>query len=355
MTASSALPSPRRRFAQFRRWTKRALLGSVVILLLFAIAGTLYQCLEVRLWAKASPPGRLVRANGASMHIYCTGEGTPTVVLVSGLGDDWTTWGSVLQDVAAMTRVCAYDRAGLGWSAASPAARTSRNIAAELEATLNAAGEKGPYILVGHSIGGLHIREYQAQHPDKVAGMLFLDSAYPGQTKRFPPEFLAAIEQRRRLRILVWLSYLAEPRLSGFCTSLAPNYPAQFRDAALATGKRSCDATMLRAVVAEMDGFEESQDEVSNDSKSLGSSAVTVISSDPDKLYIDGLSPEITRKAAGVWAEMQMELTKLSSRSQHLLAQGSTHYVQTDRPDLVISSIHDLVERCRSITGVISP
>jgi pimeloyl-ACP methyl ester carboxylesterase len=274
------------------------------------------------------------------------------VVLVSGLGDDWTVWGFVLHDVAAMTRVCAYDRAGLGWSDARSAARTSRNIAAELEATLNAAGEKGPYILVGHSSGGLHIREYQAQHPDKVAGMLFLDSAYPGQTKRFPPEFLAsaAIDQRRRLRILVWLSYLAEPRLSGFCTSPALNYPAQFRDAALATGKRSCDATMLSAVVAEMDGFEESQDEVSNDSKSLGSSAVTVISSDPDKLYIDGLSPEITRKAAGVWAEMQVELTKLSSRSQHLLAKGSTHYVQTDRPDLVISSIHDLVEQCRSAT-----
>ena len=347
MAASSPLPSTGRRFAQFGRWTKRALLGTVAVLLLVTLAGALYQYLEVKIWAKASPPGRLVLVDGMPTHMYCSGNGSPTVVLVSGLGDDWTTWGFVLRDVGAMTRVCAYDRAGLGWSAASSAARTSRNIAAELEATLNVAGEKGPYILVGHSAGGLHIREYQAQHPDRVVGMLFLDSSYPGEAKRLPSEFLAATDRRRRFKILAWLSYLAEPRLSGFCTSLAPNYPAQFRNAATATGKRSCDSTMLRAVVSEMDGFGESQDEVSSDSKSLGSLPVTVISSDPDMWHVDGLSPEITRKAAAVWAEMQMELTNLSNRGKHFVAKGSGHYVQERRPDLVISSIRDLVEQRR--------
>jgi pimeloyl-ACP methyl ester carboxylesterase len=349
MTDPPKLPSSPRRLAWFRRWTKRALLGIVALLLLVAFAGALYQYVEVRIWAKASPPGRLVQVDDVSTHIYCAGEGSPTAVLVSGLGDDWTPWGFVLHDVAAKTRVCAYDRAGLGWSAASPSARTSRNIASELEATLNAAGEKGPYILVGHSSGGLHIREYRAQHLDKVVGMLFLDSASPGQFQRIPEWQAVWAGERSHLKTLTWLSYLAEPRVSGFCTSLPPKYPDQFRDAALATEKHSCDSTMLLTVVGELDRFGESQDEVSSDSNSLASLPVTVISHDPDKPIVD-LSPEINRRAEATWAEMQMELTKLSSHGKHLVAKGSGHYVQTDRPDLVISSIHDLVEQCRSAT-----
>ncbi|MGA7382376.1 MAG: alpha/beta hydrolase [Terriglobales bacterium] len=346
MASASVLPPPVRRFAKLRRWTKRFLLGILALLLLAVIAGACYQYFEVTSWAKASPPGRLAQVDGVPTHIYCMGIGNPTVVLVSGLGGDWSDWGFVLHDVAAITRVCAYDRAGLGWSAATPAARTSRNIAAELEATLNAAGEKGPYILVGHSIGGLHIREYQAQHPDRVVGMLFLDSSYPGQTQRLP-EWQATIPGKRRyFRTLTWLSYLAEPRVSGLCTTLAPKYPAQFRDAALATAKRSCDSTLMRTIVDELDGFQLSQDQVSSDSKSLDSLPVTVISHDPDKPIAD-LSPEINRRTEATWAEMQMELTELSSRGKHLVAKGSGHYVQMDRPDLVISSIHDVVEQCR--------
>jgi pimeloyl-ACP methyl ester carboxylesterase len=173
----------------------------------------------VSTWA----PGAM---DGVPTHIYCTGEGTPTVVLVSGLADDWSDWGFILHNVAAETRTCAYDRAGLGWSGVTPAVRTSRNIAAELEATLNAAGQKGPYLLVGHSSGGLHIREYQAQHPNKVMGILFLDSSYPGQSMRLPPELRTAdAKQRRQIRFLEWLSYFGVPRLAGFCTSQPNNYP----------------------------------------------------------------------------------------------------------------------------------
>jgi len=332
----------------------RFLLGILALLLLIVIAGAFYEYFEVTSWSRASPPGRSVRVNGIATHIYCAGKESPTVVLVSGLGDDWSSWGFVLHDVAVITRVCAYDRAGLGWSAASPAARTSRNIAAELEATLEAAGEKGPYILVGHSIGGLHIREYQAQHPDKVVGMLFVDSSCPGQNQRVPEWQAGLATERRQLKISAWLSYIGEPRISGSCTSLPPNYPAQFRDAALATGKRSCDSTTLRTILSELDSFGESQEEVSRDSKSLDSLPVTVISHDPDKPIAD-LSPEINRRTEAIWADIQTELTQLSSRGKHLVAKGSGHYVQVDRPDLVVSSIHDLVEKSRQQPVVTSP
>ena len=128
------------------------------------------------------PPGELVDVDGHAMHLNCTGEGSPTVVLDTGLGDSSVNVLPVQNSIASFTRVCSYDRAGYGWSEPGPEPRTSEQIVGELATLLEAAGESGPYVLAGHSFGGLNMILFAAEHPDDVAGVVLIDSSHPEQT-----------------------------------------------------------------------------------------------------------------------------------------------------------------------------
>jgi pimeloyl-ACP methyl ester carboxylesterase len=123
-----------------------------------------------------SPPGRLVDVGGRRLHLLCSGNGSPTVILEAGASSFAIDWTLVQRSIAATTRVCAYDRAGMGWSDPSP---RERNVSAaeDLDKLLVAAGERSPFVLVGASRGGLFIRSYHANHPSKVAGLVFVDPA----------------------------------------------------------------------------------------------------------------------------------------------------------------------------------
>jgi pimeloyl-ACP methyl ester carboxylesterase len=116
------------------------------------------------------PPGKMVDVGGYRLHIHCTGSGSPTVVIESGWGDMSASWGWVQPEVAKTSRVCAYDRAGVGWSEPSPHPRTAREFAKELHTLLANATEPGPYVLVGHSLGGYTVRVYAHDYPAEVAG-----------------------------------------------------------------------------------------------------------------------------------------------------------------------------------------
>ena len=126
-------------------------------------------------------PGRMVDVGGHSLHIRCTGRGAPTVVVESGLGDVSTDWTLVQTRVAEFARVCTYDRAGYAWSEPGPKPRTFAQINAELRRALAAAGEKGPFVLVGHSCGGPVVRAYAGTYPDDVAGMVLVDAVHEDQ------------------------------------------------------------------------------------------------------------------------------------------------------------------------------
>ena len=125
-----------------------------------------------------SPPGKLIDIGGRKLHLYCSGEGSPTVILVAGGGAFSIDWALVQPKVASITRVCSYDRAGLAWSHPGPADETVEQTISDLHMLLQSAGEKGPYILVGASIGGLFIRAYQHAYPDEVAGLVFVNSTH---------------------------------------------------------------------------------------------------------------------------------------------------------------------------------
>lgn len=125
-------------------------------------------------------PGKLIDLGGHKLHLYCTGQKGPTVVIEAGLGDISTDWSLVQARVAPTARVCAYDRAGYAWSDAGPKPRTFDQINLELHDALAKAGEPGPYILVGHSFGGPVVRNFALRYPSAVAGIVFVDAAHEG-------------------------------------------------------------------------------------------------------------------------------------------------------------------------------
>ena len=152
-----------------------------------AIAGAIYQRVATKIdQRKLGPaPGKMVSVGNHKLHISCMGQGSPTVILESGApatSIEWSAW--VQPEVAKVTRVCAYDRAGLGWSEAGPGPRGAEQITSELHTLLQNAGIEGPYVLVGHSVGGHHVRVYADRYPDEVAGMVLVDATHPEQFER---------------------------------------------------------------------------------------------------------------------------------------------------------------------------
>jgi pimeloyl-ACP methyl ester carboxylesterase len=127
-------------------------------------------------------PGRLYDVGGHRLHLDCRGSGGPTVVLMSGLGGSSAGWARIAPAVAGTSRVCAYDRAGQGWSEDAPDRQDGVAAATDLHTLLSRAGEDGPYVLVGHSIGGDHAMVYAARYPEQVAGMVLLDATSPYRT-----------------------------------------------------------------------------------------------------------------------------------------------------------------------------
>jgi pimeloyl-ACP methyl ester carboxylesterase len=128
--------------------------------------------------ARYPPPGQRIDIGGYSLHLNCTGEGSPTVILEAGFGAWSTDWAAVQPDLSRITRTCSYDRAGLGWSDPGPAPRDPEHIAVELHTMLANAGIEGPYVLAGHSIGGKHIRMFTELYPDEVLGLVFVDARH---------------------------------------------------------------------------------------------------------------------------------------------------------------------------------
>ena len=172
-----------------RPWLHRIALGALTLVVVLAVAGFLYENIsEARDRRFNAMAGGLVDVGGRRMHIDCTGQGSPAVILESGLGDSFVSWHKVQPQIANFTRVCSYDRAGLGYSDSSPLPRTSDVIAKELHALLHAAGVSPPYILVGHSMGGFDVRLYASLYRSEVVGMVLVDASHPDQENRFPPE-----------------------------------------------------------------------------------------------------------------------------------------------------------------------
>lgn len=172
----SAVQARRSLATKARTWL---VMPALALLAVVSVGGG-YQTVRVTLDSAAfTMPGTSVDVGGYSLHLDCAGTGSPTVILESGLGGSSTQWTRVTDQVSQTTRVCSYDRAGQGWSESTDGPRDGQAIAAELVALLDAAGETGPYVVVGHSVGGPYVMTFAAEHPADVAGVVLLDATDP--------------------------------------------------------------------------------------------------------------------------------------------------------------------------------
>jgi pimeloyl-ACP methyl ester carboxylesterase len=305
------------------------------VLVLVAGAGATYQWIAgARDRAANPPPGKMIDVGGFRMHLYCVGQGSPVVILDSGLSDTWLHWYKVQPQVAQFTRVCSYDRAGLGWSDPSPRPRTSRVIAEELHTLLKKAGVLPPFVLVGHSMGGLNVRMYASLYPADVAGMVLVDAAHPEQNGRLPNAgnpWLTSMRWQKRLMPF------GIPRLLGWCGEGMGEVRPAFRSF-------DCTVQQKRGWFAEEDSVNASMAQVSA-AGSLGDMPLVVLSQDPDE-KLPGF--EYRRSFHASWEQMQEELARLSSHGSRVIARGSGHQIHRERPDVVIAAIRDVVAQCRS-------
>ena len=158
------------------RWALYAVVGLTGL----AAVGGMFETIVLTSDRSRYPmPGQSFDVGGHALHLNCTGSGSPTVVLQSGLGEFSPQWSHIVRAINPTTRVCAYDRAGQGWSDDLPYAQDGIMAATDLHTLLARAGEKRPFVLAGHSIGGSHAMTFAARYPEDVAGMVLLDSTDP--------------------------------------------------------------------------------------------------------------------------------------------------------------------------------
>nr|WP_263429192.1 alpha/beta hydrolase [Nannocystis pusilla] len=256
------------------------------------------------------------------MHIHCTGAGAPTVVLEAGAFGFAQVWARVQPLLAERVRVCSYDRAGLGWS---EDAASHDGIAAvtRLRALLAAAGEPGPYVLVGHSLGGALIRIFASRYPDAVVGLGFVDPSHPDQLERFPPEARAAHERVTKiLAVAAKLSHFGLMRLTNPLGRLHVGLPADDYRAACMFNSA---ARHLSSSAAEFGAWDATMRAVrTNDS--LGARPVVVISSSKP---MEGMSQEILERGQ----QLHSEIARLSTRGRHVFVEASHHMSLLTEPE----------------------
>ena len=311
-----------------------------VAVALAGIASFAYQRIaDARDRRRFPPPGRLVDIGARRLHLVTAGVGSPVVVIIPALADNVLQWLPVVEEVASETQqVCVYDRAEAGWSDPPPRGRrTFDGMADDLYALLRAAGIPPPYVLVGHSIGGVIARRFYVRYPGLVAGMVLVESSHEDQGRRvgavdwrFGPGMLVEVAAQRQARILGVRRLAASLGLMrSFDAMVAREAPPEYAEANRAI---LLSARQRRASVRELLMAARMQGQPS----ALGSIPLTVLT----RARRPGREP-------AAWAQLQDELASLSPDSVHIHAERGGHYLQLDEPDLVVQAIRDLVRRCR--------
>ena len=300
-------------------WLGRGL----AVVLGLALVGYIYEPFAEAADAKAYPlPGQLVDVGGYRLHIHCTGSGSPTVVIVAGAGDWSTTWGVVQPEVAKTTRVCTYDRAGLGWSDKSLLPGDAAQYAQELHTLLQNASVPGPYVMVGHSLGGFIVRIFAHDYASEVLGVVLVDSMNPKQVTQSQSNFLARVYSLQAAFARVGGGRLLMKL--GILPGMPPNEEAYW--------PQYIRPGSLQASASEDQGLPASAAEAAA-VKSFGDLPLIV------------LTARLNDHPG--WPEWQTELLQLSSNSQHLFAENSGHTIQIDEPEAAVAAILKMVELVR--------
>ena len=304
--------------------------GELLALLVLATIGLLYERRAERRDREIYPPlGKLVDIGGYRLHLNCAGKG-PTVVLEYGQQGSYTDWYRVQPQIAEFARVCIYDRGGYGWSDPSPKARVPSVIADELYSLLHAAGEAPPYILVGHSFGGLTALMFAHKFPTEVAGVVLVDASLPEMMWQF------RWQDRVHLRLMSAVTPFGLPRWRGWCGG---GVPEQIRDLKQAI---TCRSSLYGSYYREWSAFPESAREI-RAITNIGSIPLVVIARDPN---MQGNLPHEAR-----WNQLQRERQRFSSNSEFVVATGSGHDVPLGRPNVITAAVKKVLTQTSGTGG----
>jgi len=298
-------------------------------------------------------------ANGQTIHIKCMGEGSPTVILTAGLGDWSGAWRKVQPEIARTTRACAWDRPGFGFSSGTSRPQTVLDTTADLEAALKLAKIRGPYIAVGHSLGGYESLLFKDHNPGSVVGMVLVDPSIPDQQRRFrkaAPAMEASFakfhaDQASLLhRCLAGLRSgklkIGGPDPDG-CLGFPPEYPAPLT-AALA--RRDTNPLRFTAFISLSENFDRDGTLVMNPKRDYGTMPLIVLTA-ADAAPLPDQNPAAVQAMPQLMKEFSKahdEIAALSTRGVNRTIAHSTHYIQYDQPQAVIDAIKEVVAAVRS-------
>ena len=306
----------RQRPASFRQWTIRIGAATFCLIAVLLVAGVTYQSVAGRLNLSEYPrPGRMIDVGGHRLHLHCTGQGSPTVVLESGGGGGMLAWRNVQPDVSQWTRVCSYDRSGYGWSESSTQPRTIHRVVEDLRVLLAEGRVEGPFVLVGHSLGGPYVQFFAARYPDEVAGMILVDATHEDTFENLP----------KYIHLFDWIVVVTQKlRVAGI--------NRWFPQADDLTEKAFNNSNkQLSAMTHEEAGAEETLAELKATRISLGDRPLIVLTS--------GQNNQME-----MWRRLQADLLTRSTNSKQIIAEGSGHAIHQDQPEVVIAAIREVVD-----------
>ena len=312
----------------------RSAVATVAVVAALAGWGAAYEAISSVSDAATFPAtGRRVDIGGYSLYLDCRGEGAPTIVMDAGLGGTSPDWSLVQPALAATSRVCTYDRAGMGRSQSSPLPRTPAQLADELHTLLVQGGVPGPYVLVGHSLAGKTIRLFAAEHPGEVAGMVLVDARSEYVDARVPQDeadaFGAALETQGLL--------LTVARRLGLARAFAPALVGGDPLPATTATEMVLQQTTPEAIAATTaEGMARAADDAALTGSSLGALPLVVIAADASLAELPN------------WQAAQEQMVALSSRGRLVVAAHSAHDVPVEKPAIVIDAVRAVVSDIRA-------
>jgi pimeloyl-ACP methyl ester carboxylesterase len=357
MDTDSRIPVPAKK-NRLWRITKKILQVIVALLLLAAICGAAYQAIANWRDGRRFPQeGRSIALGAAfpnvALNMNCSGQGSPTVIMDTGLGVPAMGWNFVQPEVAKFARVCSYDRAGYGWSTPGPMPRTSGEIVKELHALLAASGEEGPYVLVAHSFGGYNVRVYTKEYPADVVGMVLVDTSHEdqdsrmtGSMKTYMKDQTAQLEFQRKVAPLLIFFGIARIT-SGDEPGL--NLPKDFLHELTYLQLQS---KFVEATASEIQNFSSISAGEVRAAGNLGERPLVVLTAGKEedtKNLPKGLDKRDLDDFRKIWMnDLQVQEAHLSTRGRQVIVPDSTHMIPLLRPDTVIAAIREVCEAVRA-------
>jgi pimeloyl-ACP methyl ester carboxylesterase len=325
------------------KWIKRILLGVLILVISLLTVGLIFEQISRLNAEKLIPHGEFVDVGGHKLHYYKKGENGPTVVFESAFNPaGHLQWYNLQQEISKFAVTISYDRAGLLWSERGNNPKTGKAMAEELYVLLEKTKATKPYILVGHSLGGIILRSFVSNYPQEVGGVILIDSQFPNEENYMSAELYALVSQGLPGGFLKFANSVGLARLM---------FRGYFPDK---EEYRYLNTLMPALIHKSAYGILEEQDQMpfllkeANKINSFGNIPLYVLSPTDSDRFDNLISDEkLKNELINVSAKMQKDLLKLSTDSEQILVPNSSHYINEDQPEVIIETVKNMISKTK--------